>query len=161
MKIIIDCRGKIYAMNLLNSQKIHSPNGCEIFKHNEKFHNKGEKTTQMNVIPQSANQFFNSSIVEMNKKLSLLPLWNKYKLQLIESKIKIKRIKKSIPLRKENVDKIQTSTTFSNFLPNFDFGITNFFSNAINQFLFFAITIIVAMLVIKTMVIKLLTDWKI
>lgn len=73
------------------------PSGCEIYKYSEKYHFKGKESTQVDMTPQGINAYVNFSLPEINKRLSLVPLWDKYKLEFIESHEKIKRIQKSIP----------------------------------------------------------------
>lgn len=161
IKILKNCRGKNDIMHLNDSVRIFVPNGCEVFKYTDKFHYKGEKNTQVDITPQDVHLFVNLSLPEVNKQLSLLPLWDKYRLLFIESLEKIERIKKSIPLQREKINEIKAvnGTTLSDFLP--DFGFKKFFTNLAIQILLLILAIIILLILIKKLIIKcLIKNWK-
>lgn len=154
IKIVMDCRGKVYAITLTESRQIRIPKGCDIYKYTDKLDYNGVKITQFDITPNTIHSELNLANTDENKRLSLLPLWDKYNLHFIESRGQVTRFQRSVPLQREKIDKIDTVS----LLPNF--GISDFFSSMITQFVIFSIVLIVALLLMKSLLIKLFTDWK-
>lgn len=151
IKIVMDCRGKVFAMTLTKSGKIYLPKGCEVYKYtDEHFYGSG-RISQLDITPPNVHVKLNLSNTGESKKLSYLPLWDKYNLQFIESKGKVTRFKHAVLAQRENLDKIP-------LIPNFSFS--DFFNNTFVQITIFAITIALGLLIFKSLVIKLLTNWK-
>lgn len=101
------------------------------------------------------------SLPEINKQLSSIPFWNKYELEFVKSKAKIKRLEKNIPLQRVKIQNtpMKNITSISELLP--DLGITSYFSNAITKFLIFAVIIITTALCLKSLTLKFLAKWNI
>lgn len=91
---------------------------------------------------------------DISKKLSLLPLYDKYNLPLIEIQGRATRFSEGVPLQKQKINEMGEIE----LLPNL--GIMDFLSNTITQFVIVAIVIIIALLLMKSLLIKLFTDWK-
>lgn len=150
IKMVVDCRGKVHALTVYGSCYVYLPsNECELHKYNEKTQYKGDRTfldNQEQNVRYELNMFNTS---DGYKKLSYLPLLDKYNLQFIESKAKATRIADEIHLQEKKINK--TSTSFSTV-------IYDFLNNTIIQFLIFGITAILGTLAIKELLIKLLTE---
>lgn len=154
IKVVMDCRGKVYALTFSDSRTVRIPRGCDIYKYTDKLDYNGEKITTFDITPQTIHSELNLANTDENKRLSLLPLWDKYNVQFIEAKEKVTRIRKSIPLQKAKIDKIDNVS----LLPNF--GLYDFFSNAITQFVILCIVLVIVLPLMKSMLIKLFTNWK-
>lgn len=102
--IVADCRGNVIATRMTASNTVYSPTGCEIYKYNDKSHYGGENIFQL-------TRLSNTSYTEINlynatnslKKLSYIPLYNRYNLHLIESTGKATRIENGTKLHEEKI----------------------------------------------------------
>lgn len=152
IKIVVDCRGRIFAMTVMASGKSYLPSGCEIYKYNENTQYGGERISRLikdlRNNTRSEINLFNAT--DSYKKLSYIPLYDKYNLQLIECKKRVTRFKKDVELQEENINKISTSPSF---------GIYDFFNDTIVQILIFGSAIILILLIMKSLLMKLLTNW--
>lgn len=159
VKILKSCRGNNDVINLSESIRIFVPNECEIYKYSESFHYKGEKTSKVDITPENIHMYVNLSLPEINKQLSSIPLWDKYQLQFIEGKGRIKRLQKAIPLQREQIQTVQfkNDTKLADFLP--DFGLKDYLTNKIVYALTLCVIIILLLLILKCLIIKCLTNW--
>lgn len=89
--------------------------------------------------------------------LTTISLWNKYEIQFIENQKKVKRIKKDIPLQRQKNENLYINSTLSDLLPSFD--IKDILINKISIILISVFTILLSLLVMKSMIIKLVTNW--
>lgn len=147
-KVVMDCRGKVYALSLTKKQQIRLPRGCDVYKYTEKMDYNGEKITHFDITKQPIHSELDLTDVNENKRLSLLPMWNKNNLHLIETKNLVNRLQEAIPLEK---GKLSTSDGF---------GLYDYFSNTFIQILIVATIAIILLLLIKLLLIKLITNWK-
>lgn len=154
IKLVMDCKTGVYAINMIESSKVWIPSGCAVYKYTDKHYN-GKIVNKFDIPQHKLYSEINFSNMSEDKKVSFLPLYDKYKLQLIESKEKAIRFKKSIPLKREKIEDI----TITDLTP--DFGLYNFLSNSITQYLIYGIAIILILMIVKALTMKLLTKWKI
>lgn len=139
-------------MTITTSGKIHLRTGCELYKYNEKAQYKGERLSRISHTHPDARYELNGfNTTDGYKKLSYLPLWDKYNLQFIESKTKATRLVQATDLQENKLENSSTSP-FS--------AIFDFFNNTIIQILILGVAIILIVLIMKTLLIKLLTEWK-
>lgn len=154
IRLVMDCRGKVYAITLTQNQILHIPRGCDIYKYMDKLDYVGEKITKIDISTEPIHSELNLNFTEINNKLSLLPLHDKYSLKLIESMGKAKRFSEDVTLQRVKIDEMGEIS----LMP--DFGIMDFLTNTITLFVIFAIVTIIALLVMKSLIIKLFTEWK-
>lgn len=114
----------------------------------------GEKITKIDISKDPIHSALNLNVTEINNKLSLLPLYDKYNLEFIEIKGKATRFGRDIPLQRVKINEMGEISVIPNF------GIMDFFSNTITKFVIFAIIIIAALFLMKSLLIELFTDWK-
>lgn len=154
IKMVIDCRGKVMALTMTKSGKVYTPKGCEIYKYTD-HHFDGDSTSQIDITPPDVQRELNLSNEDFSKKLSFLPLWDKYNIHFMKSKGRVIRYREA---EFEQEDKLNKDSS------SIDFGILNFFKNTIVQYLlygFFILLIaILALMVIKTLLIRLVSKWK-
>lgn len=154
LRLVMDCRGKVYAITLTQNQILHIPKGCDIYKYTDKLDYVGEKITKIDISKDPIHSALNLNVTEINNKLSLLPLYDKYNLEFIEIKGKATRFGRDIPLQRVKINEMGEISVIPNF------GIMDFFSNTITKFVIFAIIIIAALFLMKSLLIELFTDWK-
>lgn len=161
IRVLKHCRGNDQIINLKESQRISLPTGCTIFKYSKKFHFNGKNSDVIDITPQNINMYANLSLPEINKQLSLLPLWHKYELQLIDTGEKMKRIQKSILLQRKNIDnmKVNNNSLLFNIFSGIG-SIGSYLENKFIQLLIFAVILIFLALICKTLLMKFLTKWK-
>lgn len=157
IKIIKNCRGKNKILDLTYSHHMLLPPGCTIYKYIEKAQLINGKTTISDMRKQNINLKIDLSNFESNEILSTIPLWDKYDIQFIKTKLKIKRLKKEIPLLKQKIQNIQPYNSTSNLLPTFTFK--EILNNKITIFIISSFVILLSLLVMKSMIIKLITKW--
>lgn len=156
IKLMKNCRGKNKIIDIKFSQQIFIPSGCTIYKFSEKTQfNDG--ITIIKKKTRDINPTINLTEFHTNDQLSTIPLWNKYELQFIDSKMKAKRIRKSIPLQRQRIENTTTNNIFSDILP--DFGIEDFLKNKITIILIACFVILLSLIIMKTMIIKFVTNW--
>lgn len=155
IKMVMDCRGKVLAMTMTKSGKVYIPKGCEIYKYTDKHFESEGRTSQLDITPPNVQTELNLANGNENKKLSYLPLWDKYNIQFMESRKRVIRIRNAIFSQEEKLDEISGSTGF---------GVLNFFKISIEQYLVYGLIIlllvILTLMVVKALLIKLLTDWR-
>lgn len=139
IKIIVDCRGDVFTMRMTASGKVFLPTGCEIYKYNEKSHYGGERKFQLPHVRNNTYTKINLyNAIDGHKKLSYLPLYDKYNLQFIETKGKATRFEKTTKLYE--VEIFETSRNFE---------IYDFFNKTFVQILIFCAAGIAILLTIK------------
>lgn len=156
-KIVKNCKGKNKILDIKNHQQISLPSGCSIYKYSDQSsYNKGQtvmtnkksnKNTQKIELPTTQNQ----------ELLSTIPLWDKYETQFIENKGKVIRIKKDIPLQKQKIENLYVNSTLSDLLPGFN--LKDILTNKLTIILVSAFVILLSLLIMKSMIIKLITNW--
>lgn len=153
----MDCRGKVYAITLTQSTAIHLPKGCDIYKYTDKLDYTGGKITQVDITSHSIQQELHLNDTDVYKRLSLLPMHDKYNLQFIETMGKAKRFAEQIPLQREKISNIGDLSNIS-LWPNL--GFFDFLSSKITQFVIIAVIALVGLFFSKALLIKIITDWK-
>lgn len=156
IKIVKNCRGKNKILELKFSHQMSLPPGCNIYKYTEiSQQNDGKNTiTDTN---KEATPKIDLSNIQSNEFLSTIPLWDKYEIQFIEAKAKVKRIEKNIPLQRQKIDETSFNSTFSSLLP--DFGIKELINNKTTLFLTAGFAILLSLLAMKSLIIRLVTNW--
>lgn len=156
IKIVKNCRGKNQILELNESQKISLPKGCHIYKYLEKSKYNDGQTTMVDKTSKYNRPKINLE-GQINELLTIIPLWNKYELQFIEPKGRMKRIKKEVPLQREKIENTSSNSSLINIIPDFK-------GMAMNMGFIIAISIIAGFLIIlslflmKALIMKLLTD---
>lgn len=139
IKIAVDCRGNIITMHVTASGMVHLPSGCEIYKYNTNPHYGGQRISRLRHVTNNTYTEINLyNATDGHKKLSYIPLYNKYDLQFIETKEKAIRFKNGTKLHNERTVKIL-----------FDFGNPSSFNDIFALILIFCATGIIILLTIK------------
>lgn len=149
VRAVMDCRGKVYSVGITNSTTMKIRKGCDVYKYTGQDHFTGHKISMIDISPTDLQSELELSNKGMNKKLSILPVWDKHNIHFIEAKSKIVRLKKSIPLQKQKIEEMSTT-----------FGISDLIDNLLVQILIYAFAFILSLLLMKALIIKLLTEWK-
>lgn len=146
IRVIIDCRGRIFAMTVTSSGKIYLPTGCEIYKYTDYTHYGGERISRIKSMEHAQTELNLFNTTEGHKKLSYLPLWDKYGHQFIEAKGKFTRLEEASELQSIKINEDSTSPASRIF---------DFLHTAMTYILIFGISFVLIMMIINL----LLTTW--
>lgn len=155
IKMVMNCRGKVLAMTMTKSGKVYTPKGCEIYKYTDQHFEREGRTSQLDITPPNVQTELDMANENVNKKLSYLLLWDKYNIQFVESKKRVIRIRQAIFSQEEKLNEVSGPSGF---------GILDFFKNTIVQYMLYGVVfillVILTLMVVKALLIKLLTNWK-
>lgn len=111
IRVIVDCRGRVFAMTVTTSGKIYLATSCEIHKYSDYTHYGGEKQSTMKSLEHAETELNLFNTTDGYKKLSYLPVWDKYSHQFVEAKARFIRLQNATELQSEKIDEDSNSIT--------------------------------------------------
>lgn len=156
IKLVKSCRGKNKILKLNDSREILLPTGCNIYELTDNTNFENSKT-EIEMKNEKYEGKIDLSINNSSQSLNTIPLWDKLETQFLEPQSRAKRIQRSAPLEKVEIEKISFNNTFSDLIPSF--GLKEFFGNAIIKWITIAVATVLGLLILKELIIKLITKW--
>lgn len=142
IRIIVDCRGRIFAMTITTSGKVYLPTGCEIYKYTDYTHYGGERISRIKSLLDARTELNLFNTTEGYKKLSYINLMDKFGHQFIEAKEKYTRFEEAKELQSAKINENSDSIISEIFIS---------FNRTISYILVLGVAIMLILLIIKTL----------